>query len=311
MALLRLLCFPSTASLLTPKSLLSLEKRQQGTLCLSTTSSSVFCYTLPIKTRRPTTSLFTFRLSSSSSSSATVNIESQEVESQTEEDEVEDTSKTRLIAQNVPWTSTADDIRALFEKHGTVLDVELSMHNKKRNRGLAFVTMGSPEEALAALTNLEAYEYEGRSLKLNYATPKKKPSPPLEPKPVSAYNLFVANLSFEARAKDLRKFFDTGSAKVYSAEVIFHDNPRRSSGYGFVSFSSKEDADTALSAFQGKMLMGRPIRVARSKIFLRHEKRASDQLDISTAKEDEIQETDDASMSKDDETQETDNADEI
>lgn len=31
------------------------------------------------------------------------------------------------------------------------------MHNKTRNRGLAFVTMGSPEEALVAIKNLESY----------------------------------------------------------------------------------------------------------------------------------------------------------
>lgn len=38
-----------------------------------------------------------------------------------------------------------------------ILDEQLSMHNKTKNRGLAFITMGSPEEALAALNNLEAY----------------------------------------------------------------------------------------------------------------------------------------------------------
>lgn len=30
------------------------------------------------------------------------------------------------------------------------------MYNKSRNRGLAFVTMGSNEEALAVLTNLDS-----------------------------------------------------------------------------------------------------------------------------------------------------------
>lgn len=35
--------------------------------------------------------------------------------------------------------------------------LKLSMYNKTRNRGLAFVEMGSPEEALAALKNLESY----------------------------------------------------------------------------------------------------------------------------------------------------------
>lgn len=38
----------------------------------------------------------------------------------------EEISKTRLIAQNVPWTSTPEDIRSLFEKYGNVVDVEVS-----------------------------------------------------------------------------------------------------------------------------------------------------------------------------------------
>lgn len=39
----------------------------------------------------------------------------------------EEISKTRLIAQNVPWTSTPEDIRSLFEKSGSVVDVEVSL----------------------------------------------------------------------------------------------------------------------------------------------------------------------------------------
>lgn len=46
--------------------------------------------------------------------------ESQETEARTEE-----FSRTRLLAQNVPWTSTPEDIRSLFERHGRVLDVEV------------------------------------------------------------------------------------------------------------------------------------------------------------------------------------------
>ncbi|GMH00185.1 hypothetical protein Nepgr_002024 [Nepenthes gracilis] len=191
-------------------------------------------------------------------------------ENPTLQSDTEQLSLTRLVAQNIPWTSTADEIRALFEKHGRVIDVELSMHNKTRNRGLAFVEMGSPGEAAEALNKLEAREFEGRILKLNYARPMKmKNPPPVQPKLPLAYNLFVANLSFEARAKDLREFFSTGGSEVVSAEVIFHDNPRRSSGYGFVSFATKKEAEAALSSYQGKEFMGRAIRVARSKRFVK------------------------------------------
>ena len=172
--LLHSLCFPSTTffSLLVPPNLSSLPPIYN--LSISALQFKPTSLTLRRAHR--------FR-SISCSSSALTTPEDPSVESNEEE-----VSSTRLLAQNVPWTSTADDIRALFEKHGTVLDVQvccrlfcpsliffgenlclfsgllifrfiwqLSMHNKTRNRGLAFVEMGSAEEAAQALAMLEAY----------------------------------------------------------------------------------------------------------------------------------------------------------
>uniref|UniRef100_A0A6M2ER84 RRM domain-containing protein n=1 Tax=Populus davidiana TaxID=266767 RepID=A0A6M2ER84_9ROSI len=202
-----------------------------------------------------------------------------EYQSKAEEKE-EELSKTRLLASNVPWNCTAEDIRALFQKFGTVVDVELSMYSKTRNRGLAFVTMGSPEEAVAALNNLESYEFEGRTLKMNYAkAKKKKPSPPPPPKPGPTFNLFVANLPFESKSKDLKEFFIAEGANVVSAEIIFHDNPRRPSGYGFVAFKTKKEADYAISTFSEKEFMGRQLRVARSRQFVKQRKEDASQSD--------------------------------
>jgi len=45
----------------------------------------------------------------------------------------------------------------LFPEIVSVVAVKLSMYKKDRNRGLAFVEMGSPEEALEALNKLESY----------------------------------------------------------------------------------------------------------------------------------------------------------
>lgn len=44
------------------------------------------------------------------------------------EGEEEEVSKTRLLVENVPWTSTADDLRPLFEKYGTVVGIEVSFY---------------------------------------------------------------------------------------------------------------------------------------------------------------------------------------
>jgi RNA recognition motif-containing protein len=208
--------------------------------------------------------------------------EQQQIQLTTEQEQEQEYSRTRLLAQNVPWTSTTEDIRTLFEKHGKVIDVEVSMYNKSRNRGLAFVEMGSPEEAIAAINSLESYEFEGRVINIKYARPKKeKISPPVEQKPIK-FNLFVANLSYETRSKDLKEFFDTGTSKVVSADVIFRENPRRPSGYGFVSFKSKKEANEALSEFQGKILMGRPIRVAPSRRFVQPAEESAGSEDTSS-----------------------------
>lgn len=278
MGLLRLLCSPSTTYFPTEQQIsrtpvpnvINYNLSFSWSLPSLSPLSHSHTHTLSVKAKR--VSSFVLRVSSTAqeqaldSSSPNVSTESKELEP-----EAVEFSRTRLIAQNVPWSCTTEDIRALFEKHGTVLDVELSMHNKTRNRGLAFITMGSPEEALTALNNLESYEFEGRTIKVNYAKSQKKkrfPSPYRQPKTIT-FNLFVANLSFEARSKDLREFFNSGASNVVSAQVIFHENPRKSSGYGFVSFKLKKEADEALSAFQGKDLLGRPIRIARSRQFVK------------------------------------------
>ncbi|XP_050214575.1 28 kDa ribonucleoprotein, chloroplastic [Mercurialis annua] len=236
---------------------------------------SQFPIVLPIRTS------FTVKLSSSTTQDPLLELQSN-TQNEKEEEEEEEFSTTRVLAANVPWSSTPEDIRALFHPFGTVVDIELSMYNKIRNRGLAFVTMGSPEEAAAAITNLQSYEFEGRTLFMNYAKiKKKKPARPSAPKPVSTFNLFVANLPFDAKEIDLKEFFKSEGADVVSAEIIYrsHDKIRKPSGYGFVAFKTKKDADSALSAFADKMFMGRPIRVARSKQFARGPREEVEQSD--------------------------------
>ncbi|KAJ0571857.1 putative RNA recognition motif domain, nucleotide-binding alpha-beta plait domain superfamily [Helianthus annuus] len=267
-ALLRFVCFPSSSSIF------SSSNQQQFFInpINPNPSSSLQSLSLSVSlpNRRPQRpNLLIFPTQSAVESPPVDNPTQQSGEE--EEEEEDEGSRTRLLAQNVPWTCTADDIRPLFEKYGTVVDIEISMYSKTRNRGLVFVSMGSHEEALAAFTNLQSYEFMGRTLNLTWAKPKKtkEASSPAQPKPAPIHNLFVANLSFRARSKDLVEFFNAENSNAVSAEIIFNQNPRGSAGYGFVSFNTKQEADAALSAFQGKMFMGRPIRVAPSKKFLR------------------------------------------
>ncbi|GFP93363.1 RNA-binding protein cp33 chloroplastic [Phtheirospermum japonicum] len=266
MAAFRLVHFPTASSRSSPTHQFFPSPPPRNPCLLSLTT----------KPRRPNLHLFLVRADAQAQAQVQPIVQSEE--NVVEEDGV---SKTRLLVQNVPWTCTVDDIRPIFEKYGTVVDIEFSMYNKTRNRGLAFVSMASHEEAAAAIKNLESTEFEGRVLKLDWAKPKKTkpPTPSPRPKPLPVHNLFVANLSFRAGSKDLKDFFNAENANAVFAEVIYHDNPRRPAGYGFVSFNTKAEADAALAAFEGKEFMGRPIRVAHSKKFLRQETKAAIESD--------------------------------
>ncbi|KAF9611139.1 hypothetical protein IFM89_027194 [Coptis chinensis] len=259
---LRFLSFPSTFSTELKQTILSLHKPSKTQLSSSSSSPSSFSTSSSLSlfsTTKRKTNLLVFQTPSTTEHTL--------VESPTTVSEQE--PKTRLIAQNIPWNSTAEDIKNLFQKHGNVTNVELSMYNKDRNRGLAFITMGSEEEALEALNNLGTCEIDGRSVSVAYAKVRKtKPRVITESTP--KYDLFVANLSWKVKSKDLIEFFKPMNSDVVSAEVTYQMTPtRKPTGYGFVSFRSMEKAEEAIRDFQGNELMGKPVRLAFSNRILK------------------------------------------
>jgi RNA recognition motif-containing protein len=76
----------------------------------------------------------------------------------------------RLYIGNLPFSATAEEVRAAFEPHGVVTDVRLVMDRATgRSRGFAFVTMGSDEEAGRAMKKMDGAMLAGRPLRVNEA----------------------------------------------------------------------------------------------------------------------------------------------
>ena len=73
-------------------------------------------------------------------------------------------------------------------------------------------------------------------------------------------NIFVGNLAHSSSEDDLRKEFEAFGvvSKVSILKDKFTGAPR---GFGFVEMSSKEEAEAAMSALNGKDFMGRPLSV--------------------------------------------------
>jgi RNA recognition motif-containing protein len=78
---------------------------------------------------------------------------------------------TKLYVGNLSFSTTEETLRNLFEADGRrVEDVAVVMDRETgRPRGFAFVQLGSPEDAKAAIAALNGREVDGRQLTVSEA----------------------------------------------------------------------------------------------------------------------------------------------
>lgn len=72
--------------------------------------------------------------------------------------------------------------------------------------------------------------------------------------------LYVGNLDYSVSENELREFFSKFGT-VENAKLITDRYTGQSKGFGFVEFSSKEEAEAAIEESNGKELNGRSMKV--------------------------------------------------
>jgi RNA recognition motif-containing protein len=79
---------------------------------------------------------------------------------------------TKLYVGNLPFETSESDLQALFEAAGQVSTINIVRDRATgQARGFAFVEMSDVESARRAITELDKYQYGGRSLTVNEAKP--------------------------------------------------------------------------------------------------------------------------------------------
>lgn len=77
---------------------------------------------------------------------------------------------TKLHVGNLATTTTEVELQGLFSEHGNVAEVNLALdRHSRRPLGFAFVTMATPQGALAAIHALNGKEVGARVLTVNEA----------------------------------------------------------------------------------------------------------------------------------------------
>jgi len=81
----------------------------------------------------------------------------------------------KIYVGNIPFSSSEEDLRKLFEAHGSVSSVSIiTDRDTGRPRGFAFVEMSSSDEAADAIRALDGTDLGGRSLRVNEAQDKRR-----------------------------------------------------------------------------------------------------------------------------------------
>src|SRR5436309_16135383 len=80
---------------------------------------------------------------------------------------------TKLYVGNLSFQTSSEDLRAHFAQAGTVESASVVEDRMTgRSRGFGFVEMTTPEEAAAAIEQLNGKEFAGRNLTVNEARPR-------------------------------------------------------------------------------------------------------------------------------------------
>ena len=84
----------------------------------------------------------------------------------------------KLYIGNLPYSATAEEIRALFEQVGEITDVAvISDRETGRSKGFGFVEMATEDLAQEAIRRFNGYSMNNRPLTVNEARPREERPP--------------------------------------------------------------------------------------------------------------------------------------
>lgn len=80
----------------------------------------------------------------------------------------------KLYVGGLSWDTTDDGLREAFEKFGDVIEAKvITDRETRRSRGFGFVTFAKEQDAMAAITAMDATTLDGNTIKVNEAHGKR------------------------------------------------------------------------------------------------------------------------------------------
>jgi polyadenylate-binding protein len=176
---------------------------------------------------------------------------------------------TNVYVKNFPESWTNEKLREVFEEYGPISSLRIMFDENGKSRGFGFVAFEDAETAEICCNEMNGKEVEGKTLYVGRAqkrqerqTELKRRFEVLKMERMNRYqgvNLYVKNLDDTIDDEKLRKEFQPFGT-ITSAKVMIEEG--RSKGFGFVCFSSPEEATKAVTEMNGRIVGSKPLYVA-------------------------------------------------
>ncbi|XP_003740776.1 polyadenylate-binding protein 4-like [Galendromus occidentalis] len=163
-------------------------------------------------------------------------------------------------------------LKEMFEVYGKITSARVMTDQTGKSRGFGFVSFENPDNAEQAVKELNDKElgngkkiYVGRAQKkAERLSDLKRKFEQLKMERMTRYqgvNLYVKNLDDVIDDERLRREF-APYGTITSAKVMMDSTGARSKGFGFVCFSSPEEATKAVTEMNGRIIVQKPLYVA-------------------------------------------------
>jgi len=162
-----------------------------------------------------------------------------------------------------------EKLRTLFGNYGKIISAKVMVAEENKSRGFGFVSFELPEGAEKAVENVNGMEINGKTVYCGRAQKRAERQAELKDRfekikmeRINRYqgvNLYVKNLDDTIDDERLRKEFSQFGT-ITSAKTMTESG--RSKGFGFVCFSSPEEATKAVTEMNGRIIVQKPLYVA-------------------------------------------------
>uniref|UniRef100_A0A8C9X3G6 Poly(A) binding protein, cytoplasmic 4 (inducible form) n=1 Tax=Sander lucioperca TaxID=283035 RepID=A0A8C9X3G6_SANLU len=176
---------------------------------------------------------------------------------------------TNVYIKNFGDDMNDEQLKEVFDKYGKTLSVKVMTDPTGKSRGFGFVSYEKHEDANKAVEEVNGTDLNGKTVFVGRAQKKmerqaelKRKFELLKQERISRYqgvNLYIKNLDDTIDDEKLRKEFSPFGS-ITSAKVMLEEG--RSKGFGFVCFSSPEEATKAVTEMNGRIVGSKPLYVA-------------------------------------------------